>query len=341
MELRRRAGVVAALAACGLVVASGAAGAEDTEQSLYAAAKKEGKVVVWTPLDMDLYKKIAIKFEQRYPGIQIEPFRIQPGPAIERLVAESRAGQVNVDVIDPNIAYLPILFDRGLIEPYPWDKVFGVDPQRMLFDTRALVLGHYDLPIGYNTSLVGADDIKSWDDVLDPKWRGKVLLEARGFGLGVLAAKWGEEKTLAYIRKLMDNRPIITKGAQGTAEALAGGQGAVAIGAYSARLILYKDAGAPVDWARVGPIPAQQVAIAPIKGSPHSSAAKLLVAYWAGAEAQDIFYQEQRYGMVGYYLSPRGEEFRRRGIEVVLETTDIEKDKYFLEMAGRAIGGMK
>src|SRR5882757_7575974 len=313
MELRRRSVVVAALAACCLVVAGGA-GAEDTEQSLYAAAKSEGKVVVWTPLDMDLYRKIAIKFEQRYPGVRIEPFRIQPGPAIERLVAESKAGQVNVDVIDPNIAYLPILFDRGLIEHYPWNKVFGVDPQRMLFDARALVLGHYDLPIGYNTNLVAANDIKSWDDVLEAKWRGKVLLEARGIGLGVLAATWGEERTLAYIKKIMDHRPIITKGAQGTAEALAGGQGAIAIGAYAARLILYKDAGAPVDWARVGPIPAQQVAIAPIKGSPHPNAAKLLAAYWAGAEAQDIFYQEQRYGMVGYYLSPRGEELRWRGI---------------------------
>ena len=157
---------------------------------------------------------------------------------------------------------------------------------------------------------------RSWDDLLDPKWHGRLLLEARGFGLGILAAKWGEERISTYIKRLMDNRPIITKGAQTTAEALAGGQGAVAIGAYAARLILFKDAGAPVDWARVGPIPAQQVAVAPIKGSPHPNAAKLLAAYWAGAEAQKIFYDEQRYGMVGHYLSPRGEELRQRGIEV-------------------------
>jgi hypothetical protein len=47
----------------------------------------------------------------------------------------------------------------------------------------------------------------------------------RGFPLGILAAKWGEERTLTYIQKLLDNRPIIIKG---TAEALAGGQGALA-----------------------------------------------------------------------------------------------------------------
>jgi len=328
-------------AAFALALVSAPARAADTEQSLYQAAKKEGKVIVWTPLDLHLYKEIAASFAAKYPGIEIEPFRIQPGPAIERTVTEATAGRVSVDIIDPNIAYMPILLQRGLVEPYPWDKVFGIEANRMLFDKRALVLGHYDLPLGYNTDLVKPGELKSWDDALDPKWRGKVIVEARGFGLGVLASKWGEEKTLSYIKKLMDNQPIVTKGAQGTAEALAGGQGAIAIGAYASRLTLYKEAGAPVDWARVGPIPAQQVAIVPIKGGPHPNAAKLLAAFWTTAQAQDIFYKNQRYGMVGYYLSPRGEELKRHGIEVVLETTDIEKDIKYLRMAGKAIGGIK
>jgi iron(III) transport system substrate-binding protein len=324
-----------------IVAARHPADAEDTEQSIYAAARSEGKVVVWTPLDMDLYRRIAVRFAQRYPGITVEPFRIQPGPAVERLVTEARAGRINVDAIDPNIAYFPILIERGLVEPYPWDEVFGIEAPRLLFEKRAVVLGHYDLPIGYNTTLVRPDEIKSWDDVLDPRWRGKVLLEARGSGLGVLAARWGEERTIAYVRKLMESRPILTKGAQSTAEALAGGQGAVAIGAYAARLTLYKEAGAPVDWARVSPIPAQLVAIAPIKGSPHPNAGKLLTAFWASTEAQQIFYDNQRYGMVGYFMSPRGEELRARGIEVVLETTDIEKGRALTEAVGRTIGGIK
>jgi iron(III) transport system substrate-binding protein len=330
-----------ALALCAVLLAVTPARAADTEQSLYEAAKKEGKVVVWTPLDLNLYRKIAARFTAKYPGVQIEPFRIQPGPAIERTVTEAKAGRINVDVIDPNIAYIPILLQHGLLESYPWDKVFGVGKERMLFDRRALVLGHYDLPLGYNTNLVKPGTLTSWEDALDPKWRGKLLLEARGFGLGILASKWGEEKTLDYIRKLMENRPIITKGATATAEALAGGQGAIAIGAYAARLTLFKEAGAPVDWARVGPIPAQQVVIAPIKGGPHPNAAKLLAAYWTTPEAQDIFYQDQRYGMVGYYLSPRGEELKRHNIEVVLETTDIEKDMRMLKAVGHAIGGIR
>lgn len=328
------------LALLALPFAALPARADDTVQSLYAAAKKEGKIIVWTPLDLHLYKKIAASFAAKYPGIEIEPFRIQPGPAIERLVTEAKAGRVNVDIIDPNIAYMPILLQHGFAVPYPWDKVFGIEPNRMLFNKSALVLGHYDLPLGYNTNLVKPGTLKSWDDVLDPKWRGKILLETRGFGLGILAAGWGEAKTLAYIKKLMDNQPIITKGATGTAEALAGGQASIAIGAYASRLTLFKEAGAPVDWAPVSPIPAQQVAIVPIKGGPHPNAAKLLAAYWTSPEAQKIFYDDQRFGMVGYYLSPRGEEYKRLGVKVVLETTDIQKDIHLLKMVGRAIGGI-
>lgn len=166
-------------------------------------------------------------------------------------------------------------------------------------------------------------------------------MEARGFGLGILASQWGAAKTLAYIKKLMDNQPIITKGATGTAEALAGGQGSIAIGAYASRITLFKESGAPVDWAHVSPIPAQQVAIVPIHGGPHPNAAKLLAAYWTSPEAQDIFYDDQRFGMVGYYLSPRGEEYKKLGIKVVLETTDIKKDMHLLRMVGQAIGGIK
>lgn len=337
MPLKQRT----ALLALALTLASPLVQAQDTAQSLYAAAKAEGKVVIWTPLDMDLYRRISAKFAERYPGVQIESFRIQPGPAVERLVTEAKAGRISVDALDPNIAYFPVLIERDLVEPYPWDQVFGIEPQRLLFDKRAVVLGHYDMPIGYNTDLVRADQIKSWDDVLDPKWRGKILLEARGSGLAILSLKWGEQKTLDYVKRLMDNRPILTKGAQGAAEALAGGQAAIAIGAYAARLTLFKEAGAPVDWARVGPIPSQLVAIAPIKGAPHPNAAKLLAAFWASADAQNIFYDSQRFGMVGYYMSPRGEELRKKGIEVVLETTEIEKGLKWTEDVGRAIGGIK
>jgi iron(III) transport system substrate-binding protein len=329
-------------AAATAMLVSNPAAAQDRAKSIYEAARKEGKVVLWTALDVSLHKHVAAKFNEKYPGIQVEAFKIFPGPAIERLITETKSGQHNVDIIDPNVGFLPNLFERGLVEPYPYDEVFGVDPQRLVYDRRGIVIGQYDIPISYNTNLVAPGAITSFDDLLDPKYRGKVLVEAHAYGLAILGVKWGEDRLLEFIGKLVANRPIIINSPTATAEALAGGQGAVAFGAYAARVSLFKDQGAPIDWARVGPIPAQQVVSVPIKGGPHPNAAKLYAAFWATPEAQEIFYAEQRHGMVvGPQASPRGGEIQRRGLEVVLEAGDIAKGKRLLEIANKALGGIK
>jgi iron(III) transport system substrate-binding protein len=328
-------------AAFGLLAAD-AAEAHDTAQSVYEAARREGKVVVWTALDVGLHKKIAAKFNEKYPGIAVEAFKIFPGPAIERLIVEAKSGNINVDVIDPNIAFLPLLFDRGFAEPYPYDTVFGVAPSRLLFDKRTIAIGHYDIPIAYNTSMVAPGAIKSYEDLLDPAYRGKLLLEAHAYGFAILAVKWGEDKTLSFTKQLLTQHPTIINSPTATAEALAGGQGSVAFGAYAARISLFKDSGAPVDWARVGPIPAQTVVSVPIKGGPHPNAAKLYAAFWTTPEAQRIFYEDQRHGMLtGQEPDPRAEEMKRTGIEVVFEPTDIGQDRHLLEVMGRALAGTK
>jgi iron(III) transport system substrate-binding protein len=338
----RRKLVLACLVMAAATLGAHSVPADDTAKSVYEAAKKEGKVVLWTALDVSLHKRVAAKFSETYPGIAVEAFKIFPGPAIERLITETKSGRFNVDIIDPNIGFLPNLFERGLVEPYPYDKVFGIDPQRLLFDKRGIVIGQYDIPITYNTNLVAPGAISSLDDLLDARYRGKLLIEAHAYGLAILSAKWGEAKLLDFIGKLIANRPIIVNAPTATAEALAGGQGAIAFGAYAARVSLFKDQGAPIDWARVGPIPAQQVVSVPIKGGPNPNAAKLYAAFWATPEAQRIFYDEQRHGMVtGAGAHPRGQEIAQRGLEVVLETTDIEKGKRLLEIAGKALGGLK
>jgi iron(III) transport system substrate-binding protein len=339
---RPRTGALCVIAAIAMLFATDAARAVDTIASLYEAARNEGKVVLWTALDVSLQKKVAAKFAEKYPGIAVEAFKIFPGPAIERLITESRGGRVDVDIIDPNIAFLPLLFERGLAESYPYHEVFGIDPQRLLFESRTIAIGHYDIPISYNNALVASDAIKSYDDLLDPKYRGKLLLEAHAYGLAILGATWGERKMLEFISKLLANRPVIINSPTATAEALAAGQGSVAFGAYAARISLFKDAGAPIDWARVGPIPAQTVVTVPIKGGPHPNAAKLYAAFWATPEAQHIFYEDQRHGMVtGNGRHPRGDEIAKRRLDVVLEPLDIEQDRRLLEAAGRAMTGAK
>ena len=319
-----------------------AARAQDPRESLYAAAKKEGKLVVWSSLDVELQQAQFKAFSRHYPGLTLETFKIQPGPAVERVIAESRAGKINVDIIDMNSAYLQLMFDRDLVKPYEWEKALGVPKNLVLYDNRAIQIAHYDLPITYNTNLVKPSEIKSWEDLTDPKWRGKFMLEARGFGLSILAQEWGDAKTLDLVRRLVANKPIITKGANPTIDGLAGGQASAAIGAYASRTDIYKKQGAPLDWARVGPVPAQLVAIVPVHGAPHTAAARLWTAYWATPEAQKIFFDEQGYGLLtGPTANPRGKELERLGVPIVIETTNVAEGRRLLELMAKAIDGLQ
>ena len=96
-----------ALALLAIALASIGARASETEASVYAEAKKEGKVVYWTSYDTNTVKAMAAKFAKRYPGIAIEPFRINPGPAIERIITQSKAGQLDVDAVNGFVSYMP------------------------------------------------------------------------------------------------------------------------------------------------------------------------------------------------------------------------------------------
>lgn len=316
--------------------------AQETVDSIYAAAKQEGRLTVWSSRDVPVNEYVGKLFRARYPGIEVELFKFLPSPAIERLVNERRAGLPGADIIDPNISFMPLLLDRDLALAYDWRGVFGVAANDVLFDGRAVVIGHYDQPLAYNTTLAKASDITSWDALIDPKWSGKVIVESFAYSFGMLASHWGEERTFSFIEKLLANKPVIASSPTNTAEALAGGQGAIAVGAYASRIQTYREQGAPVDWARIGPIPAQQVVNVAIKGGPHPNAAKLWTAFWTTPEAQKAFYEAQRYGKIaGDTLSPRGEEVRRLGLEVVLESTDVANGIKWLDRASRMISGRK
>lgn len=306
---------------------------------LYAAAKKEGKLVVWSSRDVPVNQAVAKLFTKRFPGIELEIFKILPSPAIERLVTERKAGRPGGDIIDPNISFMPLLLERDLAEPVDYAK-YGVRDDEILFDNKAVVIGHYDLPLSYNTNLVQQGAIKSWDDLLDPKWSGKVLVESFAYSFALLASVRGEEWMTTYIQKLLANKPLIIQSPTNTAEALAGGQGAIALGTYASRTEVNREAGAPVAWARVGPIPAQRVVNVVIKGGPNPNAAKLWSVWWTTPEAQKEFYAAQRYGKIsGPVLSPRGEEVRKLGLEVVLESLDIANGIRLLDKASRMVSG--
>lgn len=288
---------------------------------IYEAAKKEGSVIYWSPDDVEEVKEFEKDFNKIYPGIKVEHFQIQPPQALERIITEANANQTNLDVIHMYLTELPKLIDRGLITQYDWNKTFGVNKEIIKYNNHGINTYHLSFPIAYNTNLLKKDEVpKSWEELLEPKWKGKLLVEVRGNAFPILALSWGEDKTVNYLKKLLEQKPIIIKGGTPTVQAVANGDAPVAIGTYAYMVEKYKRQGAPIDWAKVGPIPLIVHTHAVMKKAPHPNAGLLFTAWMASKEGVETRERVQTAGrMIGENLSKIGKEMEANKIERIPE----------------------
>src|SRR5215203_612268 len=145
---------------------------------LIETAKKEGKVVYYTSIDLPLAEKIAKAFEAKYPGIAVRVERTGAERVFQRIGQEYGSRIYAVDVVNSSDAAHFIAWKRdGILQPYvPEDvaKFYAAehkDPDGQFASFRVGMS-----VIGYNTNLVKAEDApKSFADLLDPKWSGKMV----------------------------------------------------------------------------------------------------------------------------------------------------------------------
>ena len=187
--------VLAFLANAGYAQEKGKGAGSDAIAQLYAAAKKEGSVIIWGPTDAIIYQKMQAVLDKQYPGIKIEHFESIPEPLVQRIIAESQAGKpASVDIIQSgSLRAVRPLIDRDMLAAYPgWEKDFGLDA--VYAGGRFVGAYNLTLPIAYNSKLVNAKDApKSWEELLEPKWKGrKLIIEARLVPFAMLGTEWGK-----------------------------------------------------------------------------------------------------------------------------------------------------
>src|SRR6476646_749496 len=249
----------------------------DAITQLYNAAKKEGTVVIWGPTDAIIYQRMQEALDKQYPGIKIEHFESIPEPLVQRIIAESQAGKpAAVDVIQSgSLRALRPLIDRDMLATFPgWEKDFGLDA--VYAGGRFVGAYNLTLPISYNSKMVNAKDApKSWEESLDPKWKGrKLIIEARLIPFAMLGTEWGKAKAAELTKKILAQQPIIAQGGTTVAKALAGGQVQIAVGTYAYTIEGLKKQGAPVDWVPVSPLPVLTSAVGVLKTAAHPNAAR-------------------------------------------------------------------
>ena len=188
-----------------------AARAEAITPALIEAAKKEGKVVWYTSVDLPLAEKVGKAFEAKYPGISVRVERSGAERVFQRIGQEYSSRIHAVDVVNHSDAAHLIVWKRdGWLAPYVPEDVAKhypaehKDPDGQFASFRVTLS-----VIAYNTKLVKPEDApKSFADLLDPKWAGKIVKAHPGYSGTILTATYQISRDLGweYFEKLAKQR---------------------------------------------------------------------------------------------------------------------------------------
>lgn len=262
------------------------------ETRLIEAAKKEGKLVYWSSTAAADMEQVLSKFRERYPFLKTDHWRSDAVSRQQKLLSEARAGIYNPDAVGTDIELILELKKAGLMKRYDWPSTREWPPSHK--DPEGYWVARNDLPIvmAYNTSLVSAAEApKSWEDVLDPKWKGSVSLGKDGVDwVMMLWAAWGKEKMIRYLKRVSQNSPIVGGGATTRTELLAAGAFKIDLRLNLNRVMEYKDKGAPIEWVRTNPILSKTAPIFIAERAPHPNAAMLFADWFTSTAGQKAFY---------------------------------------------------
>ena len=283
-------GLVAALTACGSVAPAAAA-----DQALIDAAKKEGHVTWYTTLIVDQFARpAAAAFEKKY-GIKVDYVRAEPTEVALRILNEGKAGQVQADIFDGFT--VTALAKDGYVQSWLPDAVQHFPKDR--YDPAGLWAASniFVLTPGFNTELVPkGTEPKTFADLLDPKWKGKMAWSssnsatgAPGF-VGTVLTEMGEDKGLAYLQKLAtQNIANVGGSARQVLDEVIAGEYSIALQIFNHHTVISAAKGAPSDWIRMEPAMVFLNIVSLTTHSPHPNAGKLLFDFLESEEGQKLF----------------------------------------------------
>jgi iron(III) transport system substrate-binding protein len=269
-------------------------------------AKKEGRVVVSLPASTELRAAIERLFEKRY-GIDVEPVVGRASTLVRKMVDESRAGVRYVDLhMGGSESVVTGMLPEGVIAPLEpfmmlpevkdpkqwWGGHIWVDnAKKFAYST----LAYQSESLWFNSQLMNADEVRSFDDLLDDRLKGKIgFLDPRTPGSG--ASMWSylrEVKGEEYLRKLAGQKLQLSRDQRVLAEILAKGKIAMVLGLTYYSYAPFIKAGLPVEAL---PVPKEGVYVSGgsghlvvLKNAPHPNATRLFLNWFLSREGQEVY----------------------------------------------------
>ena len=249
----------------------------DRQQRLAEGARKEGELTLYTSAPVDDVAVLTGAFEKKY-GVKVKVWRAASEKVLQRAVTEARANRFDADVIDTNGPEMEGLHREKLLQevksPYLGDVIpVAIMPHGEWVGTRLNIF-----TAAYNTKLVKKEELpKTYEDLLDPKWKGRLGIEAEDFDWfsGVIAVM-GEAKGVKLFQDIVAKNGIsVRKGHTLLTNLVASGEVPLALTVYNYKAEQLKNKGAPIDWFAFPPAIARPNGSGVLKRAPHPHAAVL------------------------------------------------------------------
>jgi iron(III) transport system substrate-binding protein len=292
-DLLKGAGVVVAGSALSTRVLAAAPPPEPVTQGLIDAAKKEGKVVYYTSTDLPVAEKLAKAFEAKYPGISVSVERTGAERVFQRIGQEYASNIHAVDVVNSSDAAHFIVWKRdGILLPYVPEDVAKYPAEHRDIDGQFASFRVWLSIIAYNTNMVKAEEApKSFADLLDPKWKGKIVKAHPGYSGTIMTATYQMQRDLgwSFFEQLAKQNIMQVQSSADPPKKLDLGERAVMADGNEYNIFQMKEAGRPV--APVYATEGSPLIIGPngiFKSSPNPNAAKLFQSFALGREAQQL-----------------------------------------------------
>ena len=285
---------LAAGSAFSTAVLSAAPPASAVTPQLIEAAKKEGKVIWYTSIDLPLAEKIAKSFEAKYPGIAVRVERSGAERVFQRIGQEYASNIHAVDVANSSdAAHFIIWKGQNLLEAYVPEDVANFYPaEHKDADGQFASFRVWVCIIAYNTNLVKKEDApKSFADLLEPKWKSKIVKAHPGYSGTIMTATYQMQRDLGwdYFEKLAKQNVMQVQSSADPPKRLALGERAVMADGNEYNIFEISEKGGPV--APVYATEGSPLIVGPtgmFKAAPNPNAAKLFCNFSFSPECQQL-----------------------------------------------------
>jgi len=262
----------------------------DRSQKIVAAAQKEGVFTLYTSIAEKDIAPLVGPFEKRY-GIKVKVWRAGSDKVLQRTLAETNGRRYEVDAIHISAPEMEALHREKVLQPVSAPGFASLRPGTLPAHREWVATLLTVFVQAYNTNLIKPEELpKRFEDLLNPKWKGKLGIEMEDFDwFAATVTEMGEAKGLKLFRELVAGNGIsVRKGHSLLTNLVGSGEVPLALTVYNYMPETARKKGVPIGWFALEPAIARANGIGIARRAPHPNAALLFYDYLLSPEAQKI-----------------------------------------------------